>query len=803
MRKSKSTSAGSGQSVGNAKLELYRSLFVARKDAYAVMKGDRIFAQRHFLNDDVLAAHLAGEYRVGTYLVRRDGRTPFLVFDIDVPNRKLVRRILRRLRKRGVSAYVERSKSKGFHIWIFFNKPVRAVRARLFGRLIIKGLESPKIEIFPKQDSVAGKGLGNCIWLPLHGRDAAASRTVFVDQDFQPIQKQLSLLRTFNKVPRRLIIKASHELANRLKGNEQSKFSPDFQSGPLQEGMRNNALTRLAGAMRRLGASKEVIAKALSEENQKRCKPPLVEAEINSIAQSVSRYAPSATGVDRKPNQATALVELAEGVKLTHTPDMDAYGSIVTPTHTETLRLKDLGFKRWLARFYFKQYGTAPNTQSLNDALSVLEGQALYGSSEQEVYTRIAECDGNIYVDLCNHSWHTIEITPYDWKIVSDGPVKFRRARGMSPLPLPNACGTIDDLRPFLNVASETDFVLLVSWLVAALNPRGPYPVLVLQGEAGSAKSTTARILRELVDPNTTPLRSEPREVRDLMIAARNSWCVAFDNVSHLQPWLTDGLCRLATGGGFSTRELYTDDQEKLFEATRPVLLNGIDGIVSRGDLLDRSLMVYLPVISEDKRKTEKDFWRQFQDARPRIFGALLNVLAIALRCLPNIELQKLPRMADFAQWVVAAQPALGWKEGTFIHAYDSNRASANTLALEASSIVAPLRLLSAKGEWTGTATELLRVLTRYADDQNNARDWPKNGWALSIQLRRIAPNLRATGLHINLGKKTSGDRSKRIISITRRVPEKTSVLSAGLEQRKSQQVRMFRSPRLIRRFPR
>lgn len=174
MKKPKSTSAGSTRSVSSTDLELYRSLIVARRDAHAVRKGDETFTRRDPLNNDVLAEHLAGKYRVGTYLLSPDGFTPFLVIDIDVRNPELVRKILKRLRKRGVSAYVERSKVKGYHVWIFFNKPVLAGLARLFGRLIIKGLETPKIEIFPKQDSVAGKRLGNCIFLPLYGRDVTA-----------------------------------------------------------------------------------------------------------------------------------------------------------------------------------------------------------------------------------------------------------------------------------------------------------------------------------------------------------------------------------------------------------------------------------------------------------------------------------------------------------------------------------------------------------------------------------------------------------------------------------------------------
>jgi hypothetical protein len=89
--------------------------------------------------------------------------------------------------------------------------------------------------------------------------------------------------------------------------------------------------------------------------------------------------------------------------------------------------------------------------------------------------------------------------------------------------------------------------------------PSGTYPVLVLHGEQGRAKSTTSRILRALDDPSSAPLGAEPRDSRDLIIAATNGWIIGLDNLSHLSPWLSDSLCRLAIGGGFSRRELYMD----------------------------------------------------------------------------------------------------------------------------------------------------------------------------------------------------------------------------------------------------
>src|SRR6201987_5256446 len=82
---------------------------------------------------------------------------------------------------------------------------------------------------------------------------------------------------------------------------------------------------------------------------------------------------------------------------------------------------------------------------------------------------------------------------------------------------------------------------------------------------------------RALIDPNTAPLRAEPSNVRDLMISANNAWCLGYDNLSSLSDQLSDALCSLSTGGGFSTRELYTNESEKIFEGMGPVLVNCID----------------------------------------------------------------------------------------------------------------------------------------------------------------------------------------------------------------------------------
>jgi hypothetical protein len=428
---------------------------------------------------------------------------------------------------------------------------------------------------------------------------------------------------------------------------------------------------------------------------------------------------------------------------------MVPYATVPVEKRCENWPLQSRGFRLWLQRLYYTDTEKAPSAQSLQDALGILQGKALFDGPEHRAYLRVAMHQGKIHLDLGDKNWRAVEIDSDGWKVIDEPPVMFRRARAMLPLPVPVKGGSLSELRRFVNVTDE-DWPLLLGWLLAALYPAGPFPVLCLHGEQGSAKSTTARALRSLVDPNTAPVRAEPREVRDLAIAANNGAVIALDNVSYLSPWLSDALCRLSTGGGFSTRTLYENDEETIFDGQRPVILNGIEEVVTRSDLLDRSLLVCLPTIPEANRKTESAFWKEFDQARPGILGALLDVVVAGLRNLPGVKIDTLPRMADFATWVVACEPALGWKPETFLKAYRGNRTTANRTALETSPVVKYLLQLVEKKTFEGTAGELLRTLeTTATEGDKRLQSWPKTPRAIRGVLQRFAPNLRATGVSV------------------------------------------------------
>lgn len=473
-------------------------------------------------------------------------------------------------------------------------------------------------------------------------------------------------------------------------------------------------------------------------------------------------------GTETSKNQATQIVDLAADVELFHDPDRDAFARFPVDDHMEVAGVRSKHFRRWLARMFYLTAGKAPSSQAMQDAISVLEGKAIFAAPQRPVCVRVAGHEGRIYIDLCNEAWQVAEVDSAGWRILDDTPVMFRRAQAMLPLPTPVRGGTIEDLRPFIHL-DDDEWTLLVAWLVAALRPTGPYPVLNLQGEHGSGKSTACRMVRALVDPNTAMLRTQPREPRDLMIASKNGWMIALDNLSSIQAWQSDCLCRLSTGGGFSTRKLYENDEEAIFDAQRPVIINGIDDVATRADLLDRCLLVTVPRIEGDGRRPEADLWAEFERARPRILGALLSAVAVALKNVGSTTLSQVPRMADFAVWATAAEPGVGLSPGQFLAAYEANRDAGNEVALETSPVgKAVLELVQERGEWSGTATELLRELESKVDDGiRGLKSWPSAPRTLSNQVKRLAPNLREAGSDVEFHR--TGRRGSRTITLRRR----------------------------------
>ncbi len=425
---------------------------------------------------------------------------------------------------------------------------------------------------------------------------------------------------------------------------------------------------------------------------------------------------------------------------------------------------------------FWREDGKTPSAQAVQDAIDVLSARATFDNPDENVFVRIAGDGKTVWLDLCNDKWEVVKITAQGWEIIQDPPVRFRRRRGMQPLPYPEKHGSLKDLGPLLNLQSEADQKLVIAWLLGAFRPRGPYPLLCLHGEQGSAKSMTARLLRDLIDPNDTPLRSAPREERDLVLAATNGWVVALDNLSYLRLWLSDALCRISTGGGFATRELYSDDEERLFTATRPIILTGIEALATRGDLADRSIILNLPAIMDNRRRREEEVLSAFKRSQPNILGALLDAVSAALQNSAATNLSSTPRMADFAHWVVSSEEFLEWEPGSFLAAYQANREGATQEVIDSSMVaMALLAVMGNEEDIEATRTAWLEKLTENVGEKvARSPAWPKSLKALDGEMDRLAPSLRQEGIEIEQHR-SSKARMIRIYRKERKVPVETS----------------------------
>jgi hypothetical protein len=460
------------------------------------------------------------------------------------------------------------------------------------------------------------------------------------------------------------------------------------------------------------------------------------------------------------------LLRLASSARMYRSPDGRLHAQVPVGDRLEMYGLKSAGFRDWLIDGYFSYRGEPASPWAIRRVVSVLEARARFDGRMPSVFIRVGHDghsphDGSTYfLDLGDSSGRAIHIKADGWSLIDRPDVHFRRPEGLLPLPPPATDGSINLLRPYVNL-NDVDFRLMVAWLTAALRPVGPYPILVLQGEQGSSKSTLARILRLLIDPQVCPLLAEPKSTRDLLVTALNGWLLAYDNISAIPDWMSDALCQLVFGGGFSGRALYSNDERNVIHAQRPVMLNGIEDFVRRGDLRDRCVFLQLPPILSANRRAENEFWRSFEADYPRILGGVLDLIVGAVRALPSVHCPDLPRMADYARWGVALDNGLNSPSETFLAEYHANRLNATASELEDSAIgTAILVAVSRVRRWVGTPAALYEALTEIVGKKVAASaGWPKSPRSFSNELRRITPQLRLNGLSIDFERSHNGRR--------------------------------------------
>jgi putative DNA primase/helicase len=460
--------------------------------------------------------------------------------------------------------------------------------------------------------------------------------------------------------------------------------------------------------------------------------------------------------------QREALLRICDEAVVWRSFDGEPFASVPVGNHTEHHPVLSRAFRNWLlyrlaSRYRHNGRPASANENAIREARAAVEAQAMVAGPVQKAPLRVAESNDAIYLDLGAQDWSAIRIDKGGWRAVSQTPIPIIRGKRTAQFASPASAPDFRPIRKLLSHLDDETFILLIAWCVGALLPDGPYPILVLGGEQGAGKSTLARLAQRIADPVNGDLLQPPRDDRDLIACARTNRVLSFDNLSGLSSELADSLCRLATGSEIGGRALFSDYDLATFSACRPIVVNGIPDLAARADLADRSIVLRLPQLPG--RATERELRAAVDEVMPECFAALLDALSCGLRRLDATPTPDV-RMADFARFVVAAEPALPWAPGAFLAAMQRARQHANITLAEGDVVAAAVRdFIDLHGRvWVGLTSELHKTLTsRVSAVGRSPQDWPGNARWFGERLRRAAPALRSLGIGIEEKRQSNG----------------------------------------------
>jgi hypothetical protein len=462
------------------------------------------------------------------------------------------------------------------------------------------------------------------------------------------------------------------------------------------------------------------------------------------------------------------IVEKA-GVELIHSPDGQPYAIVPIAEHTECWDVRGKTLDGWIRRTYYRCHTASPPRESLAQVVELLAAQAQFDGPERRVHRRIGGDFDEMFIDLADADSRVVAIrADGSWRVLKSAPIAFVREEGMLALPVPEGGGSIDDLRPLTN-ADDTGWALIRGALLAAYHPYGPYFTTLITGPAGSGKSSLGRWFARLVDPHSAQFLAGTAKPSDVIVTAARSWLVAMDNVSHITRPMSDLLCTLSTGAGDRKRALYSNADAFSLEAKRPTLITSIGHVVTRPDLVSRSVPVTLEVLASRTRRSERELEAEFERVRGRVFGGIVQALAGALHHLPATRLDEPPRMADATLFVTAAEGAMGIEPGGFHAALRAAQGEALEESVGASPFVeAVVRLIEQQHEFCGSATQLLAAAAGIAPILAGQRGWPPTSSAATTQLQEHQITLARRSIKLETGIRTPGGNRDRRLRITK-----------------------------------
>lgn len=457
---------------------------------------------------------------------------------------------------------------------------------------------------------------------------------------------------------------------------------------------------------------------------------------------------------DDKVSQADMLIRVGSNAELFSDDIEERYALVNVNQHNEAYKIDSRNFQLWLTKKFFEETGKAPGTDAMNQALGVFHMKAMFNGNKKNLSKRCAKFEGKIYYDLADENWRVVEVSKSGWSVINDAPILFAKNKNMKAQVMPEEFEDLKILNKHFRFKDKEDEILHMVDIVSKFIPDIGHPISVLFGEKGSSKTTSMKKDRSIIDPAQRDVISLPKSKEELALILSNNYFPCFDNLDNISPEKSDMLCMAATGGGFSKRKLYTDDEEVILYFKIPVSLNGINVVATRADLLDRSILLELERIPAEERKEENVIWDEFNNDKPKILGAIFITLSKAMRIYDDIKLDRLGRMADFTRWGYAIAEAAGIGGEKFLNAYINNQNRANEEALESNPIaLAIIKLMNelVSNSWEGTITKLLWELNRVATRENintYSKLWAKEANVLSRRLKEIKSNLEQVGIN-------------------------------------------------------
>ncbi len=445
-----------------------------------------------------------------------------------------------------------------------------------------------------------------------------------------------------------------------------------------------------------------------------------------------------------------------QGVELFHDLLGECYAVLNDPKNGKVChRVKSSVVRQFIQHKYYKVKGAPLAAAAIAEVLEVLEAKATFDAPTQEAHVRFASYNGKIFIDIGPQDGRIVEIGKNGWKLTEKTTVNFRRPEGYLPLIVPKRGGDPNDLQELLGL-DDTNFILVVAFILNCFNPDGPYMLLLAQGEQGSGKSFICELIKRIVDPSEVAKMRLPKTEHDLAIQAKTHRLLVFDNAGSVNWEISDALCTMATGGAFVTRKYYTDDEARVMKHKRPVIMNGIGEFANRPDLLERSAQINLKAMPEQLRKTEAELNIKLDEILPSFMGFVFDCVAHALKTINEVDTPKSMRMADAAKWIVAAEPATEFQQGSFLMALEQSQREAMTdRIVNDPLVIAMLKVLegNSNSRFEGTFGELHALINE--ESGSSFRGIPQTAAHLSNSLSRLNPSLKKIGLIVEIGEKT------------------------------------------------